>query len=91
MNPPYGVRLGKAHELESFYPRLGDWLKRKFAGWRAYILTADARLQNDWPFALAPDPSLQRSIGMSPVRVQNREWQCQAKPQPQFGELTFNL
>ena len=54
MNPPYGVRLGNAHELESFYPRLGDWLKRKFAGWRAYILTADARLT--------------KTIGLSPSR-----------------------
>jgi putative N6-adenine-specific DNA methylase len=44
LNPPYGVRLGTADELEAFYPRLGDWLKRKFAGWRAYILTADPRL-----------------------------------------------
>jgi putative N6-adenine-specific DNA methylase len=43
INPPYGVRLGKPDELEAFYPRLGDWLKRKFAGWRAYILTADPR------------------------------------------------
>jgi len=45
INPPYGVRLGDADELASFYPQLGDWLKRKFAGWRAYILTADARLR----------------------------------------------
>jgi len=45
MNPPYGRRLGRADELEAFYPRLGDWLKRRFAGWRAYILTADPRLR----------------------------------------------
>jgi putative N6-adenine-specific DNA methylase len=45
INPPYGVRIGQARELESFYPRLGDWLKRRFSGWRAYILTADSRLR----------------------------------------------
>jgi putative N6-adenine-specific DNA methylase len=45
MNPPYGVRMGQADELEALYPRLGDWLKRRFAGWRAYILTADPRLR----------------------------------------------
>ena len=44
MNPPYGVRLSRPDELESFYPLLGDWLKRRFAGWRAYILTGDPRL-----------------------------------------------
>jgi putative N6-adenine-specific DNA methylase len=43
-NPPYGVRLGEEDHLAAFYPRLGDSLKRNFAGWRAYILTADLRL-----------------------------------------------
>lgn len=54
MNPPYGVRLGHVDELESFYPRLGDWLKRNFSGWRAYVLTAD--------------PRLRQRIGLSPSR-----------------------
>ena len=44
INPPYGVRLSRPKELESFYPMLGDWLKQRFTGWRAYILTGDARL-----------------------------------------------
>jgi 23S rRNA (guanine2445-N2)-methyltransferase len=43
INPPYGVRLSQPDELESFYPRLGDWLKQRFAGWRAYVFTGDAR------------------------------------------------
>lgn len=43
-NPPYGVRLGDEVELAKFYPRLGDALKRRFAGWRSYILTADLQL-----------------------------------------------
>jgi putative N6-adenine-specific DNA methylase len=45
-NPPYGVRMGKARDLAEFYPRLGDALKRRFPGWRAYFLTADLRLPN---------------------------------------------
>jgi putative N6-adenine-specific DNA methylase len=44
MNPPYGERMGSAEELASFYPRLGDALKQRFAGWRCYIFTADLRL-----------------------------------------------
>ncbi|HEY5931710.1 MAG TPA: class I SAM-dependent RNA methyltransferase, partial [Nitrospira sp.] len=44
INPPYGVRLSKPQELELFYPKLGDWLKQRFAGWRVYVLTCDARL-----------------------------------------------
>jgi putative N6-adenine-specific DNA methylase len=43
-NPPYGERTGSADELAKFYPKLGDALKRKFAGWRCYIFTADLRL-----------------------------------------------
>lgn len=44
MNPPYGERMGSANELARFYPKLGDALKKSFAGWRCYIFTADLRL-----------------------------------------------
>jgi len=44
MNPPYGERMGSADELAAFYPKLGNVLKRNFAGWRCYIFTADLRL-----------------------------------------------
>ena len=40
-NPPYGVRLGETEDLREFYPKLGDALKQKFSGWRAYILSSD--------------------------------------------------
>jgi putative N6-adenine-specific DNA methylase len=43
-NPPYGERIGSADELAAFYPRLGDALKKRFAGWRCFIFTADMRL-----------------------------------------------
>jgi putative N6-adenine-specific DNA methylase len=43
-NPPYGVRLGEQRDLAEFYPKLGDILKNHFAGWRVYLLSADARL-----------------------------------------------
>ena len=45
INPPYGVRLGEQQELAQFYPKLGDTLKKKFSGWRVYLLSADMRLQ----------------------------------------------
>jgi putative N6-adenine-specific DNA methylase len=44
MNPPYGERMGSADELAAFYPKLGDALKQRFAGWRCYVFTADLRL-----------------------------------------------
>ncbi len=43
-NPPYGVRLHDEHALAAFYPRLGDALKRNFAGWAAFFFTGDMRL-----------------------------------------------
>ena len=43
-NPPYGIRIDEQERLAEFYPRLGDALKKKFSGWRAYLFTADLRL-----------------------------------------------
>ena len=43
-NPPYGERLGETTDLAELYPKLGDWLKQKFAGWRAYFFTGDPQL-----------------------------------------------
>jgi len=43
-NPPYGERLGEADELAALYPRLGDALKKNFAGWTCWLLSADTRL-----------------------------------------------
>jgi putative N6-adenine-specific DNA methylase len=43
-NPPYGERIGNLDDLARFYPRLGDSLKKNFAGWRCYLFTADLRL-----------------------------------------------
>jgi putative N6-adenine-specific DNA methylase len=43
-NPPYGVRIGEQQRLAEFYPKLGDVLKKRFGGWRVYLLSADMRL-----------------------------------------------
>lgn len=43
-NPPYGERLSERSELAAFYPRLGTALKRQFAGWDCWLLSADADL-----------------------------------------------
>jgi putative N6-adenine-specific DNA methylase len=44
-NPPYGVRVGDKDSLEAFYPKLGDALKARFAGWTCYLFSADMALQ----------------------------------------------
>ncbi|HEY8119558.1 MAG TPA: THUMP domain-containing protein [Methylophilaceae bacterium] len=43
-NPPYGIRIGEDEELAALYPKMGEALKRKFAGWNTYFLTTDMRL-----------------------------------------------
>ncbi|HZQ61506.1 MAG TPA: THUMP domain-containing protein [Casimicrobiaceae bacterium] len=43
-NPPYGVRLEDEKRLAAFYPKLGDALKARFAGWTAWLLSGDMRL-----------------------------------------------
>ena len=43
-NPPYGERLSEQDELAAFYPQLGTALKRNYAGWTCYLLSADLRM-----------------------------------------------
>jgi len=40
-NPPYGVRIGEDNDLVLLYPKMGEALKRRFAGWNTYFLTND--------------------------------------------------
>lgn len=43
-NPPYGERMSTPEELVSLYRALGDTLKRRFTGYRAYVYTANLDL-----------------------------------------------
>ena len=52
-NPPYGVRLGEKSNLAAFYPQLGDVLKRRFAGWTAFVFSGDP----DFPKLIRLQPS----------------------------------
>ena len=52
-NPPYGERLGRAGELGPLYEALGDVLKRRFAGWTAWVFTGA--------------PPLAKRIGLRPA------------------------
>jgi len=40
-NPPYGERLQK-DDLNAFYKKIGDTLKKNFNGWEAWLITSDA-------------------------------------------------
>lgn len=53
-NPPYGVRLGEEDQLRALYKKLGDTLKRSYAGYTAYVLCGNLGLIS--------------SIGLKPAR-----------------------
>jgi putative N6-adenine-specific DNA methylase len=44
-NPPYGERIGNTDELDLFYPQLGHTLKKTYAGWNCYFISADRRME----------------------------------------------
>ena len=44
-NPPYGERIGNEVELEHFYPELGHTLKKNYAGWNCYFISADKQIE----------------------------------------------
>jgi 23S rRNA (guanine2445-N2)-methyltransferase / 23S rRNA (guanine2069-N7)-methyltransferase len=54
VNPPYGVRLGAADQLEALYATLGDRLLHCFPGWEAGVFTGE--------------PHLGRSLGLRAYR-----------------------
>ncbi|MEO6927856.1 MAG: class I SAM-dependent RNA methyltransferase [Casimicrobiaceae bacterium] len=43
-NPPYGVRLSDQQKIAQMYPLIGDALKKHFAGWTAWLFSADRTL-----------------------------------------------
>jgi putative N6-adenine-specific DNA methylase len=71
INPPYGVRLSRPEELDAFYPRLGDWLKQRFSGWRAYIFTGDLRV----PKLIGLAPSKRIPLFNGPLECRLYEFQ----------------
>jgi putative N6-adenine-specific DNA methylase len=44
LHPEYGLRLGSDHELQSLYPRMGDFLKQRCGGWSSWIYTGNLEL-----------------------------------------------
>jgi putative N6-adenine-specific DNA methylase len=73
-NPPYGVRLGEQEKLAAFYPRLGNVLKKKFAGWRACVFTADLRL----PKLIGLSPSKRTPLYNGPLECRLYEFRMVA-------------
>jgi putative N6-adenine-specific DNA methylase len=44
LNPEYGARMGDVSLLESLYSRIGDYLKKRCAGYRGYVFSGNLDL-----------------------------------------------
>jgi putative N6-adenine-specific DNA methylase len=80
MNPPYGERMGEVTALAAWYPKLGDWLKQRFAGWDAWILTGD--LQGIRSIGLAPSRKVPLFNGPIECRLLRYEMMAGARRRP---------
>lgn len=78
-NPPYGERLGQAHELLPLYLRLGQTLKQYFPGWRAVILNGAA-----CEIGLKPDRSWQLFNGALECRLERFEIAAESNRQQEI-------
>ena len=85
-NPPYGERMGSADELARFYPKLGDALKKRFAGWRCYFFTADLRL----PRLIRLEPSARTPLwnGALECRLYEFEMVAGQRRRPRKGQAS---
>jgi putative N6-adenine-specific DNA methylase len=81
MNPPYGVRMEDQDRLAAFYPKLGDALKQRFAGWRAYIFTSDLRL----PKLIGLSPSKRTPLFNGALECRLYEFRMVAGPMRKQG------
>jgi len=66
-NPPYGERLGEERELVGLYRTLGEVLKGRCAGWRAWVFTGNARLARE--IGLEPAEEVPLFNGKIPCRL----------------------
>jgi putative N6-adenine-specific DNA methylase len=66
-NPPYGERIGNEAELKALYLALGNVLRARFGGWKAYVFTGNALLAAQ----IGLEPAEQRSLfnGRIPCRL----------------------
>jgi putative N6-adenine-specific DNA methylase len=46
MNPPYGERLYEKEETNTLYESIGDTLKQKYKGYRAWIISSNRQALN---------------------------------------------
>lgn len=57
INPPYGERMDQETDINAFYKMIGDTLKKRWAGWTAWVITSN--LEAAKHIKLTPKPRIQ--------------------------------
>jgi len=73
-NPPYGKRIDAQESLAQFYPKLGDTLKRYYAGWRCFLFSGDPQL----PKLIRLHPSRRTPLYNGPIECRLYEYRIVA-------------
>jgi len=71
MNPPYGERMDREEDINAFYKMIGDTLKKKWAGYTAWVLTSNMEAAKH--IKLTPKPRLQLFNGALDCRFMRYE------------------
>lgn len=66
-NPPYGERIGEEKDLVALYRTLGEVLRSRCAGWKAFVFTGNARLARQ--IGLKPIEQIHLFNGRIPCRL----------------------
>jgi 23S rRNA (guanine2445-N2)-methyltransferase len=66
-NPPYGERLGEEKDLRGLYQILGDMIRDRASGWKAFIFTGNPRLARH--LGLTPTTRLHLYNGSIPCQL----------------------
>ena len=57
-NPPYGERIGEEKEWRGLYRTIGEVLRQRCRGWRAFLFTGNARLAREVGMAAVAETPL---------------------------------
>jgi putative N6-adenine-specific DNA methylase len=66
-NPPYGERIGEEKELRGLYRMLGEVLRERCAGWKAFVFTGNAALARE--IGMEPSEQVPLFNGKIPCRL----------------------
>ncbi|HMC97392.1 MAG TPA: THUMP domain-containing protein [Flavobacteriales bacterium] len=71
MNPPYGERMDKDEDINALYKSIGDTLKKRWAGYDAWIITSNLAAAKH--IKLTPRPKIQLFNGALDCRFMRYE------------------